>query len=115
MKGDNFKLVKQKVLTKLKKTLEDDPDVFRYYNVFVSMLNDEREILLKSLEKEDALTLRSYAHKNKSSLLLGGLKELSLEAEDILRLFEEKATNSDIFTLAKQHLDHIDSALKELN
>ena len=104
------------ILDKLQKTLlSDDEQIKSSYQVFVETLIEEREVLKEGIRRNDVKAIRIYAHKNKSSLHLGGLSALGNEAEELEGLIDSKATKPVVLGRAMNHLKSVDQILIELN
>ncbi len=105
-----------RILDKLQQTLgSDEKQIDRYFDVFVQTLKEENEVLKASIRGENFPALKAYSHKNKSSLLLGGLNELSMEAEELEEMINRKAPKTRILEKAVNHQKAIDSILEELD
>ncbi|MEQ9007179.1 MAG: Hpt domain-containing protein, partial [Ekhidna sp.] len=71
-------------------------------------------VLKASISDENISSLRAYAHKNKSSLSLGGLEGLSKEAEEIEEMIDRDMTKSRILEKALIHQKEVEKVLEEL-
>ena len=108
--------VESKILDKLQKTLgSDEEQIKNCYDIFVESLIEETEILRTSIKVRDLESIRVYAHRNKSSLVLGGLNERGYEAEEIEEMIDSKASNLRILEKAMNHQRRLDEILIELN
>lgn len=106
---------KKQIIDKLQKTLgSDETETEQYFDVFIQTLKDELEVLKASLRGENLLALKAYGHKNKSSLLLGGLSELANEAEEMEQLVTNQVSTARIIEKATKHKEHIELVLKEV-
>ncbi len=104
------------ILNKLQETLGPEEDQIElYYDVFVETLVEENEVLKACIRGENLPALKSYAHKNKSSLLLGGLSELGNEAEELEDMISRNTADSHVLEKAMNHQRKIDKILSELN
>lgn len=111
----NERSVDSQIINKLQQTLGASGDqVERYFDVFVQTLKEESEVLKASIRGENISDLKAYAHKNKSSLSLGGLEGLSKEAAEIEEMIDRNMTKSRVLEKALKHEKEVDKILTEL-
>lgn len=115
-KYTDYEDIETRILDKLQKTLgPDEKQITRYFAIFVKTLEEENKVLKASIRGENFPALKAYAHKNKSSLLLGGLSDLAKEAEELEEMLGRKAPQSRILEKAINHQNKIDNILQELH
>ncbi|MEP1033145.1 PAS domain S-box protein [Ekhidna sp.] len=115
MKIEAKKGIELRILDKLQQTLgADEKRIDKYLDVFHQTLKEEYGVLSLSIEEENLLTIKSYAHKNKSSLLLGGLEELGNDAEELEEMINLNMPKSRILEKALNHQKEIGKVLEEL-
>lgn len=107
--------VDSQIINKLQQTLgSGEKQIEKYFDVFVKTLKEECEVLNTCIRDENLLKLKAYAHKNKSSLALGGLERLSIEAEEIEEMIDKKVSKSRVLEKALKHKKEVDTILSKL-
>ena len=110
--NDGVRLI---IINKLKSMLgSDEKQIDKYFNVFVEKLKEEHEVLKVAINTGNFPALRAYAHKNKSSLSLGGLQNLGDEAGLIEGMIDRKSPNPRILEKAMNHQKEIERVLEKL-
>lgn len=102
------------VIQKLKETLGSD-DVENYLEVFKQTIVEGIDVLQAAIRGKNLPASRAYAHKNKSSLKLGGLMELANEAEELEELISKDGEEKRILEKATKHLESLKETLTSLN
>ncbi|WP_370087485.1 PAS domain S-box protein [Ekhidna sp.] len=107
--------VDSQIINKLQQTLgSGEQQIQKYFDVFIKTLKEESEVLNASIRGENLPALKAYAHKNKSSLALGGLENLSKEAEELEDMIDKNSVKSRVLEKALKHKKGVDKILSEL-
>ncbi len=103
------------IFVKLQKTAGNDENkISRYLNVFLETMIEEAVQLEKAVKSKNIAEIKSYCHKNKTTLRLVGLNEQAKSMEEIEGMILNQNLKSMIIQKSFKHLKEIQLLIHSL-